>query len=447
MMKWLKRIEILLEVALVALILALADEVFLPKTPAVSQTAPRQTAADGGDDPQDAVLPTRYDARADRGALTVKNQGNLGTCWAIAASSALEASCLPQERVVFSADHISLQNAFSFGQDDGGDYTMVMAYLAGWQGPVAEADDPYGDGVSPEGLSPIKHVQEMQLFAEKDYAAIKRAVMRCGAVQSSLYMDAENAFRTSVYYNQLEHSYAYDGVEDANHDILIIGWDDAYDASRFHRRPRANGAFLCQNSWGEQFGDHGVFWVSYEDVNIGKHTIALTKVADADNYDHIYQTDPCGWVGQLGYGDGHCYFANVFTAEREETLAAVGFYLTGPDTRYTVYFVEAFVDKTFLLPQKAICAGEAAQAEFYTAEFSEGIPLFAGQRYAVIVEVDSQENDYPVATEYAGDEATKSADISDGEGYISHNGLVWTRTETAHGANVCMKAYTKMPDA
>ena len=28
-----------------------------------------------------------------------------------------------------------------------------MAYLAGWQGPVLEAEDPYGDGISDESLT------------------------------------------------------------------------------------------------------------------------------------------------------------------------------------------------------------------------------------------------------------------------------------------------------
>jgi C1A family cysteine protease len=44
-----------------------------------------------------------------------------------------------------SADHMTLQNHFGLGQDAGGDYSMASAYLLAWQGPVAEADDPYGD--------------------------------------------------------------------------------------------------------------------------------------------------------------------------------------------------------------------------------------------------------------------------------------------------------------
>lgn len=133
-----------------------------------------------------APLPEAYDLRQKQKEPEVKNQGTLGTCWAVAASSALESVLRPQEKLIFSADHMSLLNSFSREQNDGGDYTMVMAYLAGWQGPVLEKDDPYGDGVSDTSLSAVKHVQEMQILGEKDYTAIKKAVYRYGAVQSSI---------------------------------------------------------------------------------------------------------------------------------------------------------------------------------------------------------------------------------------------------------------------
>lgn len=442
-MKLLKKIETMLSICLLVLTAALAVSLFLDNGKDTDEPAWESEEHSQAAKEKDDALPARYDARTERGSITVKNQGALGTCWAVAASSALEAYFLPQERLIFSADHVSLQNSFSFGQNDGGDYTMVMAYLAGWQGPVLEVDDTYGDGVSPDYLAPVKHVQEMQLFQEKDYDAMKRAILQNGAVQSAIYMDLKNAFSASVYYNQLHYSYFYDGIEPANHDILIIGWDDFYDASRFNRRTSSNGAFLCQNSWGEQFGGGGVFWVSYEDVNIGKNAIAYTKIEDADNYDHIDQTDLCGWVGQLGYGDGTCYFANVFTAESAQSLEAVGFYVTGKGAEYKVYLVEQFEDKSSLLPKTPVQSGRKEEIGYYTVALPEAVPLEAGQRYAVIVELNCTDNDYPVATEYAADDATKTVEISDGEGYISHNGLVWTRTETVHGANVCMKTYTK----
>lgn len=73
----------------------------------------------------------------------------------------------------FSADHISTQNSYAIGQEEGGAYNIAIAYLTAWQGPVTEEMDPYGDGVTPEGLSPVKHVQEVQIAEDKDFDAIK----------------------------------------------------------------------------------------------------------------------------------------------------------------------------------------------------------------------------------------------------------------------------------
>lgn len=78
---------------------------------------------------------------------------------------------------------------------------------------------------------------------------------------------------------------------------MIIGWDDNYSRSNFNTPLEGDGAFICQNSWGDGFGENGIFYVSYYDTNIGTHNVAYTRVDDVHNYDHIYQSDLCGWVG------------------------------------------------------------------------------------------------------------------------------------------------------
>lgn len=442
-----KKLEALLAILLVLCCAYLAYGLW--KEPSVPDAGEVQTEAsttavtqeDGT--AEDDALPARYDSREAGRGPTVKNQGSLGTCWAVAASLALEAALLPQERIVFSADHISLQNHFSRDQNDGGDYTMAMAYLAGWQGPVREEDDPYGDGVSDAELAPVCHVQEMQTMKERDDEAIKRAVHSYGAVQSSIYMDIQNAFGSSAYYNQLEASYLYAGEEGANHDILIIGWDDTYPASNFNYNASRDGAFICQNSWGEEFGENGIFYVSYEDANIAANSIAYTVIESADNYDHLYQSDLCGYVGQVGYGDGTAYFANVYQSAGNEDLEAVGFYATGKDTEYTVSVVENFSDTAQLAAGKRLASGSFTQSGYYTAHLSQPVELAAGERYAVVMWINTPDALYPVAAEYAADEATQDVELSDGEGYISHKGIVWTRAEEEYSCNLCLKAYTK----
>lgn len=398
---------------------------------------------ESGDKKEAQELPERYDAREYGRAPTVKNQGELGTCWAVTASSALEAALLPQERQIFSADHISMRNAYGKAVEEGGAYAMSISYLAGWMGPVAEEDDPYGDGGSPEGLAAVRHVQEVQMLQEKNIAEIKKLVYRCGAVQSSLYMDMEDQTHSSVYYNEFEHAYCYAGSEAVNHDVLIIGWDDNYPKDRFSVNVKRNGAFICQNSWGEDFGEKGIFYVSYEDALLGCSCVGYTRVENTDNYDNIYQTDLCGWIGQIGYDSPECYFANVYTAEQDERLSAAGFYATGRDTEYTVYVVEEFSGSLSMLGKKAAASGSLENAGYYTVDLEREISLEEGQRFALVVKLYTPDEKYPVAAEYQADENSRNVTIEDGEGYISTNGIAWRNTEEGYGCNVCLKAYTQ----
>ena len=57
----------------------------------------------------------------------------------------------------------------------------------------------------------------------------------------------------------------------------------------------------------------------------------------ADDSEKIYQSDLCGWVGQMGYGREDAYGANVYQTEVQETLHGAGFYATGEHTSYEIY--------------------------------------------------------------------------------------------------------------
>ena len=55
------------------------------------------------------------------------------------------------------------------------------------------------------------------------------------------------------------------------HAVLIIGWDDNYSKENFAEgihKPDNNGAYICLNSYGKDYGKNGTFYVSYEDIFI-----------------------------------------------------------------------------------------------------------------------------------------------------------------------------------
>ena len=391
------------------------------------------------------ILPARFDYREQGRCPEAGSQGSLGTCWAFATMLALESSLLPEEEWDLSEDHISLHNSFGMRQDMGGDYTMAMAYLLAWQGPVRESDDPYGDGQSPDGLMPVKHVQEIQILGEKDYQDIKTAVYFHGGVQTSLYAAMNDKRNLSVFYREDTYAYYYNGSAAPNHDVVIVGWDDDYPRENFTSDPGRDGAFLCMNSWGKEFGDNGLFYVSYADTNLGLRSLVYTEVEEPDNFDVLYQSDLCGWLGQLGYGDGEAYFANVYEAKAGEQVEAVGFYGTGPNTEYEVFLIEDAGKNGELKLGKRAAAGRFDRAGFYTVRLDEPVDLRPGERFAAAVHIRTPGAVHPVAIEFGSGEGeiTADVDLSDGEGYISSDGRLWSRTETEQASNVCLKVYTR----
>ena len=390
-----------------------------------------------------ALIPTRYDLRDRERVSEIRNQGTYGTCWSFAALSAMESVLLPEESCQFSVDHMTLNNGFNLTQKDGGEYTMGMAYLASWKGPVYEKDDPYGDNKTDDTLKEVKHVQEMQIIDGKDYEKIKEAVFKYGGVQTSIYNALKSSQSRSPYFNRDTNAYCYIGTEKPNHDVVIIGWDDSYSRENFSVDLEGDGAFICQNSWGTGFGDDGIFYISYYDTNIGTHNVVYTKIEDTDNYDHIYQSDLCGWIGQLGFNKESIYGANVYTAESAESLTAASFYATGKDSEYQLFVVKNFENVDSLSTMEQVAAGKVSNAGYYTIPFDKTVPVEPGEKYAIILFISTPDAVHPLAIEYAADAATKNVILDDGEGYVSANGYEWADVNTVEKCNICLKVFSK----
>ncbi|MCR5145241.1 MAG: cell surface protein [Lachnospiraceae bacterium] len=378
-------------------------------------------------------LPSKFDLRKDDRAAQIKNQDNTSTCWAQAAVGALESSLLPEEECTFNVENMISKNNYNVDFSNGGDYTMAVSYLLSWTGPT----DNESDNVT-------KHVQEVHYFTQEDIDDIKWAVYKYGGVSTSIYASmSQNNLIKSAYYNKSKNAYYYNKTDKPNHDVVIIGWDDEYSASNFKEEAPGDGAFICQNSWGASFGDDGVFYVSYYDTNIGNQAVAYVGVEDADNYDSIYQSDLCGWVGQVGYNKEYISAANIYTAAKDEEIVSAGFYALDKNTSYTLYFVSDYNGVTSLASRTQVAEGQMDSAGYYTVKFDEGISVKEGERFAIVLVINTPGSTHPMAIEYASNEFTKNVDITDGTGYISSNGLNWESVEDKADGNLCLKAYGK----
>lgn len=387
-------------------------------------------------------IPTQYDLRKHFKTTSVKDQKEIGACWAFATLGAIESVLLPQGSYDFSEDHLSLNHGYNVSQDEGGDFNIAMSYLARWDGPILETEDPYGDGKTITKGNVIKHVQEAKVLPSKDYTAIKLSLLLNGGLQSAMYFDESLMEGNNTIYNAATSSYYYKGTANFNHAVVIVGWDDDYPKENFATIPEGNGAFICKNSYGKAFGESGYFYVSYYDKHIGTENIAYTRVDNVNNYTNLYQTDKLGWIGKLGYGSDMAYFANAYnTKSQREYLEAVSFYATGDNTRYEVYVVSDFNSAIDFKNMKLVKKGRIDYKGYYTIDFNE--PILVEGKFAVAVKITTANSSLPVAAEYYKDvDWLKEVDISDGEGYMSADGISWDRTEKVFDSNVCLKAFT-----
>ncbi len=379
-------------------------------------------------------LPAAYSLAEEKKLPAIRDQKDSALCWAFAALTALESSKSLTKDVRFSTEHLLEKNPFLENFESGGSHQISMAYLLSWIGPVAEVSEGFES-------EPSVHVQEIRLTEGQTFDKIKEYVWLYGGVETSLYVDFDEKTAESSYYNEENFTYCCPEKMKSNHEVVILGWDDNYPAENFSGEVQTNGAFLCQTSWGLHFGDQGRFYVSYEDANIGEHGVVYSRVEASDNYEMIFQSDLCGYTGQIGYGQESCSFANVYPAEESCNLRAAGFYATAPDTEYRIYVVTDFKDKSSFLAKEFVTLGYLEDAGFYTIDFPEEIAVESGKKFAVVIEIVTAGAEYPVAVESRAGEYAAKADLSDGEGYLSLQGMQWEHVEETSEFNICLKVY------
>lgn len=361
-----------------------------------------------------------------------------------------------EQNLLTQSLHPSSDTAFDLGAglNSGGHFIMSTAYFARWGGPLLENQDPYpeytsvGSGFDPSvdevevltDETPVYHMQNAIWLPMRanalDNDHIKSAIYTYGGVDA-YYLEAfhfRNDENASIYVPELsQEQISQYGA--GGHYVTLVGWDDNYSKDNFSpATPPGDGAFIFKNSWGEEAGEEGYYYISYYSYNLLQNPGALYFMEEGtDNYNTIYQYDPFGYVGSLS-GEGEIYAANVFTAKSQEVLRAVSFASIDENIDYEIY-----VEKQG--ERQKVADGSMRYAGYKTVRLSNEIPLQAGEEFKVIVRFSSDSGSIAMPVEYPLKGYSQKADSQAGISWISDDGETWEDLYKFK-ANPCIKAFT-----
>lgn len=225
---------------------------------------------------------------------------------------------------------------------------------------------------------------------------VKESIVKFGACYYDYYAKAGCSTLYEDEYGVLNETFFYNGEKHvATHAVSIVGWDDNFDRTKFVKYngeyPKENGAWLVKDSAG--WSDTTV-WISYESIG-SKFT--FFDFESADDYQYNYQYD--GLAGNYKLTDTSAEFGqmgNIFTAQHNDTVKAVGFYTGAENTSYKVYVYKNCRENPTDGELASIKEGVLQYTGYHVVRLSDFVNVKKGEKYSVVVEIRDQKNGNPL---------------------------------------------------
>ena len=442
-------------------------------------------------------VPSSYNGNDRNGqdvVTPVRNQGSSHLCWAYAALGAIEGNLLIKhpdlgaDNLDLSEKHLSwyvmnpaagsaggyidndLREIQGVGDDasqkffqSGLAYIMasgvtdfIYSTLGAWKGPVDDRDADMFErerngrisikdqGAPSAAYGGPYHVQGIYEISGAIYnkEAIKKMILSFGGVTCSVHADQTKGSSYWFMANLYDHAPYGDANNLADHEVLIVGWDDAYETDNFSPQPSSPGAWLCRNSWGATAGEEGYFWLSYEDTVMTNNNVAAYDVSlrgDSGWYDNNYQVagvlthisdmmiDQNNYVYALTASQNP--YGVLYTAQGDETLCAVSLFSLETENTYDVQiYLDPPRDESGRISAQTITDNAvhtqnvaSASGGMHTYILNQEIQLSAGQEFFVLI---TPKQDSKLVYERAMT-ATGDANYDEDNNYI---GNVYTET-------------------
>ena len=363
-------------------------------------------------------LPSQYDAREESygGRIRIKDQHPFGLCWAFAASSCMERSYMHQQMLAGKSAAYKELSPLHFGyffwnrardplngtagdrnflnselgwQNFGGNIYYSAQALANWGGMASAETVPFDPALT---TIDKKYAYDDELILDDavfltNAEEMKEAIRSNGAIVVSIFIDDPYLSDTGAYYCP--------DPTGSNHEITVVGWDDNYSRDNFTNgmKPEHNGAWICQNSWGANWGDNGYFYMSYDD-RLGTPVALIAE--PAEEHDYNYQYDGTAGNGRFTLDSGD-RVANFYTAagSDEEVIDEVGFSIPfdrmDGSKNFTISIYKGVENTTELDAAEPVTSFdvEAQYSGCYSFDVPEEVKLSRGDKYAVVIRVNS----------------------------------------------------------